>query len=156
MTLDTTDAQRSPAARIAAPDPARGDPIRAVVVRACDRTDHTCVALYGRVKVVLADGDDREIAVDEPGMGQFFDETALDGEPPSASVTTTEPSRPAVVECEPFRRYLASDPDAAFERLTTVIRRTRDATRVAGTRERSHVTIDQDRMDIHRPLPARR
>jgi len=166
--------------------------------------------LSGHVKIFLADGDGREIVINELGPGQFFGEMSLDGEPRSASVMTTEPSRLAIVEREAFRRYLAADPDAAFELLTTVIRRTRNATRVAGNlalmdvygrlarllldlakpdgdllvigerltqqelairvgatremvarvladmRESGHVTIEKDRMVIHRQLPARR
>lgn len=210
MTHDTTDAQRPLAARIAALGPVRGYPKRAVVFQEGDRTDHIFVVLSGHVKVFLADGDGREIVINELGPGQFFGEMSLDGEPRSASVMTTEPSRLAVVEREAFRRYLASDPDAAFELLTTVIRRTRNATRVAGNlalmdvygrlarllldlakpdgdhlviadrptqqefairvgatremvarvlgdvRESGHVTIEKDRMVIHRQLPARR
>ena len=210
MINDTTDAQRSLAGRIATLGPARNYPKRAIVFQEGDRTNQIFVVLSGHVKIFLADGDGREIVINELGPGQFFGEMSLDGEPRSASVMTTEPSRLAIVEREAFRRYLAADPDAAFELLVTVIRRTRNATRVAGNlalmdvygrlarllldlakpdgdllvigerltqqelairvgatremvarvladmRESGHVTIEKDRMVIHRQLPARR
>jgi len=120
------------AAPLAAAGTPRAYPKRTVIFQEGDESDHVFVVLSGRLKVFLANGDGREIVLDILGPGQFFGEMTLDGGPRSASVMTLEPSRLSLVRRDEVRRFFATDPDAAFELLTIVIRRARNLTRVAG------------------------
>jgi CRP/FNR family transcriptional regulator, cyclic AMP receptor protein len=63
---------------------------------------------------------------------QYFGEMALDGAPRSASVITVEASTVAVIQREDFKRFLAENPEAAFELIITLIRRARKLTRAVG------------------------
>jgi len=110
----------------------RAYPRRAVVFQEGDESRQVYVVLSGRLKVFLADGEGREIVLDYLNAGEIFGEMSLDGQPRSASVMTLEPSKLAIVRHDELRRFLAGNPDAAFELLTTVIRRARNLSRVAG------------------------
>jgi CRP/FNR family cyclic AMP-dependent transcriptional regulator len=83
--------------------------------------------------VFLSDSEGREIVIDTLGPRQFFGEMALEGEPRSASVMTTEPCRLAVIERDDFKRFLAENPDAAYALIVTLIRRARNLTRADGS-----------------------
>ena len=106
---------------------------QAILFHEGDRSDLVYVVLSGRLKVFLSDSEGREIVLNEMGPGEIFGEMSLDGNPRSASVITSEPARVSVVSPHALRRLLATDADVAFELLVTVIRRTRHATRVAGS-----------------------
>jgi len=119
--------------RIAALGREREFPRRTVIFHEGDRSDQVYVVLSGHLEVFLADGEGREIVINEMGPGEIFGEMSLDGNPRSASVVTTLPTRLSVVSRNALETLLAREPDAAFELLVTVIRRTRNATRVAGS-----------------------
>ncbi len=125
--------KRPLADRIAELGQVRDYPRQAILFHAGDRSDQIYVVLSGRLKVYLSDSEGREIVLNEMGPGEIFGEMSLDGNPRSASVITAEPSRVSVVSPQSLRQLLATDTDAAFELLVTVIRRTRNATRVAGS-----------------------
>jgi CRP/FNR family cyclic AMP-dependent transcriptional regulator len=97
-----------------------------------DRSDQLYVVLSGKLKVFLADSEGKEIIVDMLGPGQYFGEMALEGEPRSASVMTLEPSKLSIVERKQFKRFLATNPDAAYSLIVTLIRRARSLTRAVG------------------------
>jgi CRP/FNR family transcriptional regulator, cyclic AMP receptor protein len=124
--------KRTLAERIADLGQVREYPRRTVIFHEGDRSDLIYVVLSGQLEVFLADSEGREIVINEIRPGELFGEMSLDGNPRSASVITTQPSRLSVVSPQAIRGLLATDPDAAFELLVTVIRRTRNATRVAG------------------------
>lgn len=111
----------------------RSYPKHVLLIQEGDRSDQLYVVLSGRLKVYLSDGDGREIVIDTLGPRQCFGEMALEGEPRSASVITTEACRLAVVEREQFKRFLASNPDAAFALIVTLVRRARNLTRTVGS-----------------------
>jgi len=131
--VSTPPSQRTLAERIADLGQAREYPRRTVIFHEGDRSDLIYVVLSGRLEVFLADSEGREIVINEMGPGELFGEMSLDGNPRSASVITSQPSRLSVVSPQAIRGLLATDADAAFELLVTVIRRTRNATRVAGS-----------------------
>ena len=130
--MPTSPPKRTLAERIADLGQVREYPRRTIVFHEGDRSDLIYVVLSGRLDVFLADSEGREIVINELGPGELFGEMSLDGNPRSASVVTAQPSRLSVVSPTTIRALLATDADAAFELLVTVIRRTRNATRVAG------------------------
>jgi CRP/FNR family transcriptional regulator, cyclic AMP receptor protein len=110
----------------------RSFPKNTILIHEGDKSDQLYIVLAGKLKVFLADSDGKEIIVDMLGPGQYFGEMALDGGARSASVMTLEASRLSVVEREAFKRFLASNPDAAFALIVTLIGRARNLTRAVG------------------------
>lgn len=133
MSTATEVPKRSLSSRIADLGQVREYASHAILFHEGDRSDLIYVLLSGRLKVFLSDSEGREIVLNEMGPGEIFGEMSLDGNPRSASVITSEPARVSVVSPQALRHLLATDPDAAFELLVTVIRRTRNTTRVAGS-----------------------
>lgn len=89
------------------------------------------VILSGRVKVFSLDEEGREFTYNILGAGEYFGEMSLDGGARSASIITMEACECAVLDHAEVRAYLAANPDFAFDLLVTVIRRAREATRIA-------------------------
>ncbi len=110
----------------------RSYPRNTIVVQEGDRGDQLFLVLEGRLKVFLADADGKEVIIDVLGPRDYFGELALNGEPRSASVMTTEPTRLAVVERDAFKEFLAEAPESAFEFIVTLIHRARHLTRSVG------------------------
>jgi CRP/FNR family cyclic AMP-dependent transcriptional regulator len=118
---------------LAAAGKVRAYPKHTLLIQEGDRSDQLYLVLSGRLKVFLSDSEGREIVIDTLGPRQFFGEMALEGEPRSASVMTTEPCRLAVIERDDFKRFLAENPDAAYALIVTLIRRARNLTRAVGS-----------------------
>jgi CRP/FNR family cyclic AMP-dependent transcriptional regulator len=118
---------------LAAAGSVRAYPKHTLLIQEGDRSDQLYMVLSGRLKVFLSDSGGREIVIDTLGPRQFFGEMALEGEPRSASVMTTEPCRLAVIERDDFKRFLAENPDAAYALIVTLIRRARNLTRAVGS-----------------------
>jgi CRP/FNR family cyclic AMP-dependent transcriptional regulator len=118
---------------LAAAGKVRAYPKHTLLIQEGDRSDQLYMVLSGRLKVFLSDSEGREIVIDTLGPRQFFGEMALEGEPRSASVMTTEPCRLAVIERDDFKRFLAENPDAAYALIVTLIRRARNLTRAVGS-----------------------
>lgn len=102
-----------------------------LLIQEGDPGDSVFAVISGRVKVFSTDEDGREFTFIVLGPGDYFGEMSLDGGTRSASVITLEPCECAVLDRAQVRAYMATHPDFAFELLTTVIRRAREATRVA-------------------------
>ena len=111
----------------------RAYPKNTLLIQEGDSSDQLYVVLSGRLKVFLSDSEGKEIVIDTLGPRQCFGEMALEGEPRSASVMTTEPCKLAVVERDEFKRFLASNPEAAYALIVTLIRRARNLTRAIGS-----------------------
>ncbi len=111
----------------------RSYPKNTLLIQEGDRSDQLYVVLTGRLKVFLSDGEGKEIVIDTLGPRQCFGEMALEGEPRSASVMTTEPCKLAVIERDQFKRFLADNPEAAYALIVTLIRRARNLTRAIGS-----------------------
>ena len=114
---------------LAAEGVVRAYPAKSIVVYEGDETDAVYIIVEGRVKVFVADEDGRELTLNVQGPGEYFGEIALDGEPRSASVMTTEPSRLAVIPRERFRHFIESHPRFAGHLIENLIGRVRALTR---------------------------
>jgi CRP/FNR family cyclic AMP-dependent transcriptional regulator len=111
----------------------RSYPKHTLLIQEGDLSDQIYVVVSGRLKVFLSDSDGKEIVIDALGPRQCFGEMALEGEPRSASVMTTEPCKLAVIERDEFKRFLAANPEAAYALIVTVIGRARNLTRAIGS-----------------------
>lgn len=125
-------APRLTAERIAALGTPRKVPSGTILIHEGERSDDIYVVNAGRLNVFLADEAGRELILNELGPGRWFGELSLDGMPRSASVMAVEDSRVTKVRAADFKAFLASDPEAAFELLVSVIRLARNVTRAAG------------------------
>ncbi|MFN0318306.1 MAG: Crp/Fnr family transcriptional regulator [Burkholderiales bacterium] len=110
----------------------RAYPKNTVIVSEGDSSDSMYVVLSGRVKVYLSDEAGKELLLREMGPGEYFGDVVLDDQPRSASVMTVEPSKFSVINVNQFRRFLADNPEAAFEILRSCMQRIRDLTRAVG------------------------
>ncbi len=108
-------------------------PKHALLIQEGDRSDQLYVVLSGRLKVFLSDSDGKEIVIDTLGPRQLFGEMAMEGEPRSASVMTTEVCKLIVIQRDQFKQFLADNPDAAYALIVTLIRRARNLTRTIGS-----------------------
>ncbi|HTS53679.1 MAG TPA: cyclic nucleotide-binding domain-containing protein [Burkholderiales bacterium] len=131
--MEDRDSEQHHVEALAALGTVRAFPKNAILVQEGDKSDQLYVVLSGRLKVFLADSDGKEIVIDVLGPGQYFGEMALEGEPRSASVMTTEPSRLSVIERSQFRRFFATNPDAAYWLYIALVRRARNLTRSVGS-----------------------
>ena len=104
-----------------------------LLIQEGDQGDQLYAVISGRLKVFLSDSEGKEIVIDTLGPGQCFGEMALEGEPRSASVMTTEACKLAVIERDQFKQFLAANPDAAYALIVTLIRRARNLTRAIGS-----------------------
>jgi len=118
---------------LAATGTARSYPKNTLLIQEGDLTDQVYVVLSGRLKVFLSDSAGKEIIIDTLKARDYFGEFALEGEPRSASVMTLEPCKLAVIEPAQFRGFLASNPDAAYALIVSLIRRARNLTRAVGS-----------------------
>lgn len=110
----------------------RSYPKNVVLIHEGDRTDQLYVVLSGRLKVYLSDVHGKEVVIDTLRTNDCFGEMALEGEPRSASVMTTEPCRLSVIESGDFKRHLTTNPEVAYELIMMLIRRARGLTRSLG------------------------
>jgi CRP/FNR family transcriptional regulator, cyclic AMP receptor protein len=117
---------------LAATGVVRTYPKHTLLIQEGDLSDQLYVVLAGRLKVFLSDSEGKEIVIDMLEEGTCFGELALEGEPRSASVMTIDPCRLAVIERTQFKQFLASNPDAAYVLIATLIRRARNLTRTVG------------------------
>ena len=107
-------------------------PKNTIVVHEGHKSDQLYVVLSGKLRVFLADSEGKEITVDILGPEQYFGELALEGEPRTASVMTTEVSRLSVIERSQFRKFFATNPEAAYWLYISLVRRARNLTRSVG------------------------
>lgn len=103
-------------------------PRNTVIVSEGDETDSFFILVSGRVKVYVSDEDGREVVLRTHGAGEYFGEMALDGQPRSASVMTTEPSRLMVIPKAKFRDFVRTHPDFTIHLIEKLIGRVRALT----------------------------
>ncbi|MSQ60631.1 MAG: cyclic nucleotide-binding domain-containing protein, partial [Betaproteobacteria bacterium] len=92
----------------------RAYPKHTLLIQEGDQNDQIYVVLSGRLKVFLSDSDGKEIVIDTLGPRQLFGEMALEGEPRSASVMTTEVCKLVMIQRDQFKQFLAANPEAAY------------------------------------------
>jgi CRP/FNR family cyclic AMP-dependent transcriptional regulator len=103
-------------------------PKNTVFITEGDSSDSVFVILSGRVKIFLSDTEGHEMILDTQGPGEYVGEMALDGNPRSASVMTTEPTMFSVVSREPIKEAIRRKPDFALDMISKIIDRARLAT----------------------------
>jgi CRP/FNR family cyclic AMP-dependent transcriptional regulator len=105
-------------------------PARTRILRAGENSDGLYVILSGHVKVLLEDGEGRELIASAIGPNEFFGEAGLvDGGPRAASVQTLEACEVLFVPRKTILDLLQHNADAAVVVLRTVIDRLSDAHR---------------------------
>ncbi|WP_088278474.1 Crp/Fnr family transcriptional regulator [Ideonella sp. A 288] len=102
-----------------------------LLIQEGDLGDTLFIILAGRVRAFSADDQDREITYGVYGPGEYMGEISLDGGPRSASVITHEACTCSVVTRRTLEAFIAERPEFAFELLSKVIRRARNATQNA-------------------------
>jgi len=84
----------------------------------------------GRVRIVIASPEGRELEIAEYGPGEFVGDMALlDGEPRSADAIAAEDCQLAILQREDFTRFIETHPQAAVRLLPVLSRRLRRVTR---------------------------
>jgi CRP/FNR family cyclic AMP-dependent transcriptional regulator len=100
------------------------------VMQAGDETDSLYVMLSGKVKVVIADEQGREVIFGFMGAQDFFGEMGLlDDQPRSASVYTLEPCEMLRLSKAGFVNCIKENSDVAMLVIRNLVRRLRDADR---------------------------
>jgi len=102
----------------------------AVLLHQRDDSDRVVVVGSGRVKVCTVTDEGREVVLAFRGPGDLLGEqSAIDGEPRSATVLALEPVEALVVAASEFRAFLEAHPRVALMLLEMLSRRLRDADR---------------------------
>lgn len=108
----------------------RSFPRNVYVIQAGDETDSLYVMLSGKVKVVIADEQGREVILGFLGAQDFFGEMGiLDDSPRSASVYTLEPCEMLRLSKAGFVNCIKENVDVAMLVIRNLVRRLRDADR---------------------------
>lgn len=93
-------------------------------------SDRVMLLRSGRVKIASSSEDGRERVLAFRGPGEALGElSAIDGRPPSASVTTVEPVEALVLPAADFRAFLERNPRVMFFLMQRLIGRLREADR---------------------------
>lgn len=108
----------------------RSYPRHSFMLRAGERSDALYIILSGRAKVVIDDGEGREVTLTTIGPSEFFGEMSLiDEKPRSASVEALEPCEVLYISKAAFMLCLKDNFDAAMLILKSVVGRLREADR---------------------------
>ena len=100
------------------------------MLRAGEKADALYIILAGRAKVVVDDGDGREVTLTVIGPNEFFGEMSLiDDKPRSASVEAIEPCEVLYISKAAFMGCLKDNFDVAMLMLRAVVARLREADR---------------------------
>ncbi|HYC46046.1 MAG TPA: Crp/Fnr family transcriptional regulator [Burkholderiales bacterium] len=103
-------------------------PRHSFMLRAGEKADALYVILAGRAKVVIDDGDGREVTLTVIGPTEFFGEMSLiDEKPRSASVEAIEPCEVLYISKAAFMSCLKDNFDVAMLILRAVVARLREA-----------------------------
>ena len=108
----------------------RSYPRHSFMLRAGEKSDALYIILSGRAKIVIDDGEGREVTLTTIGPSEFFGEMSLiDEKPRSASVEALEPCEVLYISKPAFMTCLKDYFDAAMLILKSVVGRLREADR---------------------------
>jgi CRP/FNR family cyclic AMP-dependent transcriptional regulator len=108
----------------------RSYPRHAFMLRAGERPDALYIILAGRAKVLIEDGEGREVTLTIIGPSEFFGEMSLiDDKPRSASVEALEACEILYISKAAFMGCLKDNFDVAMLMLRSVVGRLREADR---------------------------
>jgi len=103
-------------------------PRHSFMLRAGEKTDALYILLSGRAKVVIDDGDGREVTLTVIGPSEFFGEMSLiDEKPRSASVEALESCEVLYISKSAFMSCLKNNFEVAMLMLRSVVGRLREA-----------------------------
>jgi len=118
----------------------RGTPL----FRAGDQGDAMYLIESGRVRITIADEDNKEIILAELAQGDFFGEMAIiDGKQRSASATVAEDARLSILSREDFLRFIRNNPTVALEMLSATFSRLRRTDKMLQQRVSRNVNEEQ-------------
>ena len=105
-------------------------PRHAFILRAGEKSDALYIIISGRAKIVIDDGEGREVTLTTIGPSEFFGEMSLiDEKPRSASVEALEPCEVLYISKQAFMAALKDNYEAAMLMLKSVVARLREADR---------------------------
>ena len=108
----------------------RSYPRHSFMLRAGEKSDALYIILSGRAKIVIDDGEGREVTLTTIGPSEFFGEMSLiDEKPRSASVEAIDPCEVLYISKVAFMSCLKDNFDAAMLILKSVVSRLREADR---------------------------
>lgn len=109
-------------------------PRHSFMLRAGEKADALYIILAGRAKIVVDDGDGRQVTLTVIGPNEFFGEMSLiDDKPRSASVETVDPCEVLYISKAAFYGCLKDNFEMAMLLLRAVVGRLREADRkIAG------------------------
>src|ERR1051326_6190431 len=100
----------------------------------------------GRVRISVADQDQRQIVLGELARRDFFGEMAIiDGQQRSADATIIEDARLAVLSRDNFLRFIRNNPTVALEMLSATFSRLRHTDKMLQQRVSRNVNEEQDK-----------
>ena len=112
----------------------RSAPRGSVIMTAGDQIDSLYIVISGRLKVMMADADGKEVILSLIGPGEFFGEMGLiDDNPRSASVVAIEPCELLSITKRDFRKCMAENFEMAMTVMRGLVRRLREADRKIGS-----------------------
>ena len=102
----------------------------ACIIRAGETSDSLYIILSGRARVLIDDGQGREVILNVLGPNEFFGEMSLvDAQPRSATVEALDPCEVLFISKAAFMKCLKGNFDAAMLMLKSVVGRLREADR---------------------------
>ena len=102
---------------------------RTVIMEKGDAANAVYIILDGQVRIFSQGDEDKEVTLNELGMGQYFGELALiTDEPRCASAVTTSDARLLMVPKPQFKEFLATSPDAALRMIHFLANKVRELT----------------------------
>ena len=106
----------------------RSYPRHACILRAGELTDTLYIILSGRARVLMDDGQGREVILNVLGPNEFFGEMSLiDAQPRSATVDALDACEVLFISKAAFMKCLSGNFEAAMLMLRSVVARLRDA-----------------------------
>lgn len=114
--------------------------------RAGDLGDAMYLIERGRVRISVADQEQKQIVLAELAQGDFFGEMAIiDGKQRSADATVLEDTRFAVLSRDNFLGFIHSNPTVAVEMLSATFSRLRHTDKMLQQRVSRNVNEEQDK-----------
>ena len=109
--------------------PVRRHKSRTVIMEKGDAANALYVILEGRVRIFAQGEEDKEVTLNELGIGEYFGELALiTDKPRCASAITTAETRLMAVPKRNFTEFLATRPDAALRMIHALAEKVRELT----------------------------
>ena len=121
-------------------------PTGTTLFRAGDKGDAMYLIERGRVRITVADEEEKEIVLAELAQGDFFGEMAIiDGKQRSANANVAEDARLSVLSRADFLRFIHGNPGIALEMLSASFSRLRATDKMLQQRVSRNVNEEQDK-----------